>query len=168
MSMDKDSKYRPVLDKVQSQIMKAEIGVTGVYQVMLEALDEAETAEAALREELSKEREALSSAQKVMDVYEKQKRALREELAALRAENAKLNSVVCQTCHGAGSVCSAPDDCYNCPECVATENKVRADAIRSVTEQGFEYSVEHGPWDNDWVISQYVINDYANQVEAGL
>ena len=89
---------------------------------------------AELRAELDKEREALNSAQKVMDVYEKQKRALREELAALKAENAKLNSVVCQTCHGAGSVCSAPDDCYNCPACTATYNKIKADAIRGMTE----------------------------------
>ena len=51
--MNKHSKYRPLLGKVQGQIMKAEIGVTGVYQVMLEALDEAETAELALREELA-------------------------------------------------------------------------------------------------------------------
>ena len=112
--------------------------------------------------------------------------ALREELAALRAENAKLNSVVCQTCHGAGSVCSAQDDCYNCPECVApvmlsdsllevlesetpaqSLAKVRTDAIRSVTEQGFEYSVEHGPWGNDWAISLDAISDYANKIEDG-
>tara|TARA_R110000824_G_scaffold396707_2_gene598637 strand:+ start:2235 stop:2666 length:432 start_codon:yes stop_codon:yes gene_type:complete len=143
--MDKDSKYRPVLDKVQSQIMKAEIGVTGVYQVMLETLGEAETAELALR----------------------------EELAALRAENAKLNSVVCQTCHGAGSVCSAPDDCYNCPECVATDNKVRADAIRDML------TCIDGAIENDFISMREVdemtlddfftlANKHANQIEAGL
>tara|TARA_R110000851_G_scaffold71158_1_gene158489 strand:+ start:18 stop:311 length:294 start_codon:yes stop_codon:yes gene_type:complete len=62
--MNKHSKYRPLQNKVKGRIMNAEIGVTGVYQVMLETLDEAETAEAALR----------------------------EELAALRAENELLNS----------------------------------------------------------------------------
>ena len=45
--------------------------------------------------------------------------ALRAELEAVKYENTKLNSVVCQTCYGAGSVCSAPDDCYDCPECEA-------------------------------------------------
>jgi hypothetical protein len=50
--MDKHSKYRPLLDKIQSEIMRAEVGVTGVYQYMLEALDGAETVEVALREEL--------------------------------------------------------------------------------------------------------------------
>jgi hypothetical protein len=51
--MDKHSKYRPLLDKIQSEIMRAEVGVTGVYQYMLEALDGAETVEVALREELA-------------------------------------------------------------------------------------------------------------------
>ena len=46
----------------------------------------------ALRAELDKEREALNSAQKVMDVYEKQKRALREELAALKQSLAKVRA----------------------------------------------------------------------------
>jgi hypothetical protein len=50
--MNKHSKYRPLLDEIQSEIMLAEVGVTGVYQYMLEALDGAETVETALREEL--------------------------------------------------------------------------------------------------------------------
>jgi hypothetical protein len=104
MKMDKHSKYRPLLDKIQSEIMLAEVGVTGVYQYMLEALDGAEKFELALREELE---------------------VLKQSIP-----------------------------------------KIKADAIRSVTEQGFEYSVEHGPWDNDCVISQYVINDYADKIEA--
>ena len=135
MSMNKHSKYRPILDKVQIQIMKAEIGVTGVYQVMLEALDEAETAEAALREELA---------------------ALRSSLGSLGIHNLKQGIMLSQ-------MGVEPEDLAK-----VSINKVRADAVRSVTEQGFEYSVEHGPWDNDWVISQYVINDYANKIEAGL
>jgi hypothetical protein len=51
--MNKHSKYRPLLDKVECEIMRAEVGVTGVYQYMLEALDEAEAVETALREELA-------------------------------------------------------------------------------------------------------------------
>ena len=50
--MNKNSKYRPLLDKVEDEIMQAEVGVTGVYQYMLEALDRAEAVELALREEL--------------------------------------------------------------------------------------------------------------------
>lgn len=40
--MNKHSKYRPLMDEIQGQIMRAEIGVTGLYQIMLETLDEAE------------------------------------------------------------------------------------------------------------------------------
>ena len=46
-------------------------------------------------------------------------------------------------------------------------NKIKADAIRSVTEQGFEYSVELGEWNTDWTISVDDITEYANQVEKG-
>ena len=127
---------------------------------------------AELREELDKEREALNSAQKVMDVYEKQKRALREELAALKADNAKLNSVVCQTCHGAGSVCSAPDDCYNCPACAATYNKIKADAIRDMLK------CIDGAIENDFIsmreVEEMTLDDFftlakkhANKIEDG-
>tara|TARA_R110000850_G_scaffold191846_1_gene318892 strand:+ start:455 stop:727 length:273 start_codon:yes stop_codon:yes gene_type:complete len=51
--MNKHSKYRPLLDKVEGEIMQAEVGVTGVYRYMLEALDEAEIVETALQEELA-------------------------------------------------------------------------------------------------------------------
>lgn len=40
--MNKNSKYRPVMDEIQSQIMRAEIGVTGLYQIMLETLSDVE------------------------------------------------------------------------------------------------------------------------------
>ena len=51
--MNKHSKYRQLLDEVECEIMRAEVGVTGVYRYMLEALDEAEAVETALREELA-------------------------------------------------------------------------------------------------------------------
>tara|TARA_R110000851_G_scaffold199926_1_gene351008 strand:- start:93 stop:482 length:390 start_codon:yes stop_codon:yes gene_type:complete len=90
--------------------------------------------------------------------------ALREELAALSAENAKLNSVVCQTCHGAGSVCSAPDDCYNCPACTATYNKIRADAIQeAIIDAGSFYcnDIDHTLTRVDDLV------EYAKKIEYG-
>ena len=42
--------------------------------------------------------------------------------------------------------------------------KIKADAIRSVTEQGFEYAVALGPYDTDWAISQDDIIQYANSL----
>tara|TARA_R110000851_G_scaffold117548_1_gene244308 strand:+ start:659 stop:1072 length:414 start_codon:yes stop_codon:yes gene_type:complete len=135
--MNKHSKYRPLLDKVQGQIMKAEIGVTGVYKVMLEVLDEAETTELALREELT----ALRSEDKLLG----------ELIPKLAPFNVAQRLLVMDTVTRTLAQSLA---------------KVRADAVRSVTEQGFEYSVEQGPWGNDWAISLDAINDYANKIEA--
>ena len=66
------------------EIKDMPIVTTEQVLALRQAAFESETDNAILREELAKEREALSSAQKVMDVYEKQKRTLREELAALK------------------------------------------------------------------------------------
>lgn len=40
--MNKHSKYRPLMDVIQTKIMRAEIGVTNLYQIMLETLDDIE------------------------------------------------------------------------------------------------------------------------------
>lgn len=40
--MNNKSKYRPLMDDIQDKICSHEIGVTGVYRLMIEALDEAE------------------------------------------------------------------------------------------------------------------------------
>jgi hypothetical protein len=95
----------------------------------IEHLDELASVETDVKKKV-----AFQSSSRLIKDLAKGGAELRAELAALKAENAKLNSVVCQTCYGAGSVCSAPDDCYNCPECAATDNKIRADAIRGMTE----------------------------------
>jgi hypothetical protein len=89
--------------------------------------------------------------------------SLREELEALKADNAKLNSVVCQTCHGAGSVCSAPDDCYNCPACTATYNKIRVDAIRDAKEATRTANTDIG---QAWLCRVVDLEEYANKIEA--
>ena len=40
--MNKQSKYGLLMDDIKDKICRAEIGVTGVYRLMIEALDEAE------------------------------------------------------------------------------------------------------------------------------
>jgi len=50
--MNKNSKYRELLDSVKLQITRAEIGVTGVYQLMLETLDKAEKDEGELKRKI--------------------------------------------------------------------------------------------------------------------
>lgn len=63
--MNKYSKYRELLDATRNQICQAEIGVTGVFQLMMETLDTAEKEAArkdaeieALKEESKMLREA--------------------------------------------------------------------------------------------------------------
>jgi hypothetical protein len=104
--MDKHSKYRPLLDEIQSEIMLSEVGVTGVYQYMLEALDGAEKFELALHDDievlkadvsiLSNNIEALESDKdKLMDSWEEvseSESALREELAALKQSMPKIRA----------------------------------------------------------------------------
>ncbi len=46
--MNKYSKYRDLLDNIKMKICRAEMGVTNVYQVMLETLDKAEKEELAI------------------------------------------------------------------------------------------------------------------------
>jgi hypothetical protein len=50
--MNKYSKYRPLMDKVESLIARHMLSSQAVFQYMLEALDEAESIENALRKEL--------------------------------------------------------------------------------------------------------------------
>ncbi len=52
--MNKHSKYRPLMDDIQDKICNAEIGVTGLYRLMLETLDEAEQELATLKASLPK------------------------------------------------------------------------------------------------------------------
>ena len=85
-----------------------------------------------------------------------------DENERLKAENIKLHSVVCQTCHGAGSVCSAPDDCYDCPECKASHNKVKADAIRSIKDASWDSRI-----DGEEYFSASTIDKHADKIEAG-
>ena len=141
--MNKHSKYRPLLDKIQSEIMRAEVGVTGVYQYMLEALDGAEKFELALHDDievlnayisiLSNNIEALESDKdKLMDSWEEvseSESALREELAALKQ--------------------SIP--------------KIRTDAIRDFADYMQDYEVDpHGF--NERAVK--LADDYANEIEA--
>ena len=52
--MNKHSKYRPLMDDIQDKICNAEIGVTGLYRLMLETLDEAEQELATIKASLPK------------------------------------------------------------------------------------------------------------------
>jgi len=52
--MNKHSKYRPLMDDIQNKICNAEIGVTGLYRLMLETLDEAEQELATLKASIPK------------------------------------------------------------------------------------------------------------------
>jgi len=52
--MNKHSKYRPLMNDIQDKICNAEIGVTGLYRLMLETLDEAEQELATLKASLPK------------------------------------------------------------------------------------------------------------------
>lgn len=44
------------------------------------------------------------------------------------------------------------------------ENKIKADAIRSITEQGLEFSIQRGPFDTEQVIYLDDITKYANSL----
>lgn len=52
--MDRHSKYRPLMDDIQDKICNSEIGVTGLYRLMLETLDEAEQELATLKASIPK------------------------------------------------------------------------------------------------------------------
>ena len=125
----------------------------------IEHLDELASVETDVKKKV-----AFQSSARLIKELAKGGAELRAELAALKAENAKLNSVVCQTCHGAGSVCSAPDDCYNCPACTAIYNKIRADAIRdAIIDAGSFYcnDIDHTLTRVDDLV------EYAKKIEYG-
>ncbi len=68
--MNKHSKYRPLMDDIQDKICNAEIGVTGLYRLMLETLDEAEQELATLKASLPKiKADAVLQAAKDLDLY---------------------------------------------------------------------------------------------------
>ena len=50
--MNKHSKYRPLLDKVEIKIACHGLTTYGLYRIMLQVLDEAEDSEASLKEEI--------------------------------------------------------------------------------------------------------------------
>ena len=59
--MNKQSKYRFLMDDIQDKICRAEIGVTGLYKIMLETLDEAEQELAIARQEATAYRISLEN-----------------------------------------------------------------------------------------------------------
>jgi len=65
--MNKHSKYRKLLDDVKDQVCNAEIGVTGVYQLMLETLHKAEKEEEALQAHIVSLRNAIAGPSAYLD-----------------------------------------------------------------------------------------------------
>ena len=51
------------------------------------------------------------------------------EIAELKRQLTIRDELLCQTCHGHGSVMIAIDDGIDCPECVERDNEIKADGI---------------------------------------
>ncbi len=89
---------------------------------------------------------------------------LKQENTELKAQIKMRDSYSCSTCKGFGSVMIAIDDGMDCPECVQRDNDIKADAINSLTEQGYGYSVEIGGCTDEWVISVDQILEHAEKL----
>jgi len=102
----------------------------------------------------------------------------REENAQLKSRIAELELVadsfnrfrasLCDTCGGYGSVGSAPDDYYDCPECTKRNNQIKADAIREMLRYFNNFSLG---WAKDGHGNVYWLEksaeEYADAIERG-
>ena len=62
------------------------------------------------------------------------------EIAELKRQLTIRDELLCQTCHGAGTVLISIDDGMDCPECVERDNNIKADAVMEVA--------------NNWIINK--------------
>ena len=151
--MNKHSKYRPLLDKVELKIARHELSVHGAYQIMLESLDEAETAELALREDLEALRAAISVPWPINDAISKLC-----EAAAILLDDKSYDG---QGHEEIRAALNAAKD-YTSKAPAQSLAKVRADAIRDMLKcvlrvsDGFSHDL----------IGR--IKEYTNHIEAGL
>lgn len=107
--MNKFSKYRKLMDYIESGMAAHEIDARCIYQTMMETLDTAEEEEKALQAKL--------------DAAEHDSKHLKKLIA---------HGLLCGDCNGIGVVGNAPDDYYDCPTCVARNNKADAATINKL------------------------------------
>jgi len=67
--MNKHSKYRELLGDVKQQICRAEVGVTGVYQLMLQTLDKADKEERSMQVELASANAHIAELREALNDY---------------------------------------------------------------------------------------------------
>lgn len=95
--------------------------------------------------------------------------AMQKQNNELRAKVAKYESVLCQTCHGAGTVLVGVDDGRDCPECAQSLADIRADGIRGILEKADYF--HHLELDDGDVSGHFIsaedIDNYADEVGRG-
>ena len=149
--MNKHSKYRPLLDKVELKIARHELSFHEVYQIMLESLDEAETAELALREDLEALRAHCALVKDSADI------ALNDLAGLLNNQKVNMDDGSYDYDGQSGS------ELYYAIQQTPAQSlsKVRADAIRGAADNVIRHN-EAG-----FCIHCRVVG-YANHIEAGL
>lgn len=97
--------------------------------------------------------------------------AMTAHCAELKKENDahhKLRKHLCSTCGGAGFVGNAPDDYYDCPECLDRNNKhdikVKAQTVRDlISEKAVSASIDGV---SQWIIYKDDAEQYVNELET--
>ena len=90
---------------------------------------------------------------------------LQKQNDELRAKVAKYESVLCQTCQGAGTVLAGIDDGRDCPTCAKSLSDVKADAVIGAIEKCNANAEEEDNGERLIYVSDLV--DYANQLKEG-
>jgi len=90
---------------------------------------------------------------------------LQKQNDELRAKVAKYESVLCQTCQGAGTVLAGVDDGRDCPTCVQSLSDIKAEGVIGAIEKCNANAEEEDNGERLIYVSDLV--DYANQLKEG-